>query len=211
MDRFIETMALLRREPDNWLAAHYVSHIKSFIAGFMCVDVLGDRARCFTPVINGLYDYMEEKHPGMHDEAGGWSDSSADSMDWFFVEWEGFCAERLGTISQRTLNHIESPVVDFTGTLRYIRRRPLLYSESPSISHLFSFVRGVLRSCECYAKGACVRPDMKGFEDWLSDKHLLTEVCRWDRYCCQNVHSTKALRFIGSSKGLMSLLPTIDK
>jgi hypothetical protein len=186
MKCYLETISLLQREPDRWLAQKSVLHIMAFLGGFGCSDVLGTALAPLTPLENAFGEFLFKKHGG-HD-GNYWFElckegyDDAGSFELYFKDWREFYRDS----QQPALMKVEIPkkpceVVDITRTLDHIKSRPGMYFFCPSVAYLFSYLKGVQRTCECYTAGARIEPDIQQFEAWLCKRFELKNPCRWDR------------------------------
>lgn len=187
MNRYIETIHLLEREPLKWLARRSVLHVGTFLSGFHLIGTLGAvDLDALTPLCNGFAKFLEAKHGGYPDynpQAAlyerGYDDEEAFSI--YFQEWRAFYDEWGRTSCLKNVGAGAGSVVDISRFLEQVKPRVGMYFPGPSIQQLYSFVRGLQRSCDCYAPGARIDPNFRDYEKWLSEQAPLKKLCRWDR------------------------------
>jgi len=186
MKCYLETISLLQREPDRWLAQKSVLHIMAFLGGFGCSDVLGTALAPLTPLENAFGEFLFKKHGG-HD-GNYWFElfkegyDEAGSFELYFKDWREFYRDWQQSASMTVaIPRQTGEVVDITNTLNHIKSRPAMYFAHPSVGFLFSYLKGVQRSGDCYAPGVSIEPDIQRFEAWLCEKCELKKPCRWDR------------------------------
>ena len=188
MHRYIDTIELLHREPEKWLPQKTVRHIKMFLSGFLCVDIIGtENADLLVPLVNGFARFLASKYGKYYLDYSaevalchaGYDDD--ESFEVYFSEWTTFYGQWSKASGLTTIENAVIPVVDLSKVLRAIKSKPNLYLLRPSIEMLYSFIRGAQRSCECYAPRARVEPNLGAYEVWLCDRSPLRKLCRWDR------------------------------
>lgn len=188
MHRYVETLTVLHREPEKWLARKTVRHVKTFLSGFLWVDAVGaENLRRLVPLVNGFAQFLAAKYSDSFLDysedvvlsQAGYDDK--ESFELYFREWRAFYGEWSRSAALTSLESAPVRAVDLSKLLAHMRARLGMYLSGPSVEMLYSFIRGVQRSCECYAPGARIEPDLGAYEAWLSDQSPLKKLCRWDR------------------------------
>jgi len=187
VNRYVQTIDMLEREPQKWLAQRSVLHVDAFLSGFHLIATLGGvNLDPLTPLCNGFIQHLERKYGGYMDY--NWQaalyESGYDDEDAFFLyfqEWHGFYDEWTLTSSLKTIQTSAGSTVDLSRFLDQVKPRVGMYFPGPSIQQLYSLVRGLHRACDCYTPGARIEPDFRQYEKWLSDQAPLKKLCRWDR------------------------------
>jgi hypothetical protein len=188
MQRYIKTVAMIESEPEKWLARKAVLHVKAFLSGFLWMDAIGaENLQRLVPLVNGFAQFLAAKYSDSfldYSEDVALSQAGYDdeeSFQLYFREWRAFCSEWNRDAALTDVATATVRIVDLSKLLSQMRAKPGMYLSGPSVGMLYSFVRGVQRSCECYAPGARIEPDFGAYEAWLSEQAPLKKLCRWDR------------------------------
>jgi len=178
---YFETIELLAKEPERWLAQKSIVHVKVFLDGFANAEVLGGDIESLVPLINGFGQFLAKKYEDSWRSLYKHGYDDSDAFDIYFNEWKSFYSQwqQSSAMSQKVKR--QAQVVDISKTLSHIRSHPHVYFVYPSIGFLFSYLKGTQRSCECYTTGVNIAPDIQKFESWLCRKFALNKACRWDR------------------------------
>jgi len=188
MQRYVETLAVLHRQSRKWLARKTMPHVRAFLSGFLWVDVIGaENLQRLVPLVNGFAQFLAAKYSDSYLDysedlalsQAGYDDE--ESFELYFREWRAFYGEWSRSAALTNLEIAPVRSVDLSKLLDHMRGKPGMYLSGPSVQMLYSFIRGVQRSCECYAPGARIEPDFEAYEAWLSEQSPLKKLCRWDR------------------------------
>lgn len=187
VNRFLETMHLLEREPQKWLAQRSVLHVDAFLSGFHLIATLGAvNLDPLAPLCTGFTQYLERKYGGYMDYnwqtavyQSGYDDEDAFLL--YFKEWHGFYDEWARTSRPQSIRTGVGSAVNLWGFLDQAKPRVGMYFAGPSTQLLYSLIRGLQRACDCYNPGARIEPDFREYETWLSGQAPLRKPCRWDR------------------------------
>lgn len=188
MEKFIQTIELLEREPAKWLAQKTTVQLEMFMAGFCSAETLGnENLQLLTPLLNGFAQFLATKYSSKfvdYDQSIALQEAGYDddeSFELYFREWREFYSAWAQNSGIAPLKAVARSVVDVSAVIGPIRARPGAYLRGPLLGSVYSFVSGIRRSCECYVPGAKVVPDFSAFEVWLAERAPLKRRCRWDR------------------------------